>query len=99
MQIEEEIRIQWAKTWLKNEYQKSFLTFKVLFSKWKQWWEAEKSEWKLLEIRKLRYAAIKQHAIFYKIKSTIIIQIKTNRIELAAFLNQIWMSDVKFFVC
>ena len=99
MQTEEEIRIQWAKMWLKNKHQKSLSAFKMLLSRWKQWWKAEKSEWKLLEIRELRHAAVKQHAALHKTESTVIIQIRTDRIELTAFLNQTWVSDVEFSVC
>ena len=76
-----------------------FSTFKILLSRWKQQWEIEKSEWKLLKIRKSECAAVKQHAAFHKIESMMITQIKTDRIDLTAFLNKMWVFEIEFSVC
>ena len=70
----------------------------MLLIKWKQQWKTEKSEWKLLKIKKFKYIIVKQHIVFYKIKNAIIIQIKINKINFTAFLNQTWMFRIKFFI-
>ena len=99
VQTEEEIRIQWAETWLKNEHQKSLSAPKVLLIRWKQQWETERSEWELLEIRELKHAAVKQHIALHKTESTVIIQIRTDRIDLAVFLNKMHVSEIESSVC
>ena len=44
-----------------------------------------------MRIRESEHAAVKQHVTFHKIESTIIIQIRTDRIDFTTFLNKMQM--------
>ena len=52
-----------------------------------------------MNVRESEHAAVKQHAALHKTESMMIIQIKTDKISLAIFLNKIQMSEIEFFVC
>src|SRR5437667_1207886 len=58
-----------------------------LHSQWKRQCEAERPERGLLETREPGRAAVKQHATPRKAESAVITQIRTGRIDLAAFLR------------
>jgi hypothetical protein len=99
VQTEGEARTQWAEAWIKNEHQEDLPTPKVLLSRWKQRWEAERPEWGLLGTREPGHSAVKQHAALHKAESTVITQIRTGRIGLAAFLNRARVPGVESPAC
>jgi hypothetical protein len=98
-QTEGEARTQWAEAWLKDEHQEDLPAAKVLLSRWKQRWEAERPEWGLLGVREPGRAAVKRHAALHKAESAVITQIRTGRIGLAAFLNQARVPGVESPAC
>ena len=95
MQTEGETRTQWAEAWLKDEHQESLPAPGVLLSRWKQRWETERPEWGLLGVREPGRAAVKRHAALHKAENAVIIQIKTDKINLTAFLNKARMPGIK----
>src|SRR6266480_6985275 len=99
MQTEGEARTQWAEAWIKDKCQESLPTPKMLLSRWKQRWEAERPEWGLLGTREPGRAAVKQHAALHKAESAVITQIRTGRIGLAAFLNMVRVPGVESPAC
>jgi len=52
-----------------------------------------------LRIRKLKCAVIKQHAALYKIENIMIMQIRTDKINLIIFLNKIQVSEIESSAC
>ena len=52
-----------------------------------------------MKVRKLKHAAVKQHVTLHKTESAMIIQIRTGRIDLAAFLNKAQMPRIESPAC
>jgi hypothetical protein len=99
IQTEGEARTQWAEAWTKDEHQESLPVHKMLISRWKKQWETEKPEWGLLGTRTPGRAAVKRHAALCKAESSIITQIRTGRIGLAAFLNRVGVPGIESPAC
>jgi hypothetical protein len=79
---EGEKRTRWAEAWLQQGERQALL------SQWKQRWEANRPEWGLAGVGPPSRKTIQLHAELQKAESSVLTQIRTGRIGLAAFLNK-----------
>jgi hypothetical protein len=85
---EGERKSQWAEHWLKPEGEVEVTAQQALLFRWKKRWATGKPGWGFLGVGPPSRKAVKLHAKLRKAESSIITQIRTGRIGLAAFLNK-----------
>jgi hypothetical protein len=85
---EGERQSQWAEHWLKPEGRAEVTTEQALLHRWKRRWTGRPPGWSFLGIGPPGRKAVKLHAQLRKAESSVITQIRTGRIGLAAFLNK-----------
>jgi hypothetical protein len=90
---EGERRTQWAEAWLQQGEQRPVM------SAWRRRWEAHRHEWGLVGVGPPSGKAVKLHSGLHKAESSVITQIRTGRIGLAAFLNKAQVPDFPSPVC
>jgi hypothetical protein len=87
---EGECRTQWAEKWLRPGGGSSDITVQqAVRHRWKQRWETRHPEWGLLDAGPPSPRVVKLHKGLRKAESSVITQVRTGRIGLAAFLNKV----------
>jgi hypothetical protein len=85
---EGERRTQWTGCWLLPEGHSELSAQQALLHRWKQRWQDRQPGWGFLGVGPPNRKRLKMHAVLHKAESSIITQIRTGRIGLAAFLNK-----------
>src|SRR5205809_6131830 len=85
--------------WLKPEGRVEVSAEQALMHRWKRRWTGRPPGWNFLGVGPPSRKAVKLHAQLQKAESSIIIQIRTGRIGLAAFLNKARLPGFPSPVC
>ena len=72
---------------------------KILKKDWKKCWKVNLLIWKIIDVSSLKCNMLKLHKNLQKMKSILIIQIRTKYIKLTVFLNKIKIFRYEMLTC